>query len=168
MVDDFSDLEAELKRLRPRAVSATVQTAVERGLAASPAESPAAWPPARPRRYTTATLWTSWKWANWSAAATLALLVGGYEVLRPYAALAMGRGEGWSSASDPIFRPVTAQKVVVSASEEGFVTLADGSTGQAVRELAYNTITWRNPATRASLTWTVPSEEVRVVPVRYQ
>jgi hypothetical protein len=31
-----------------------------------------------------------------------------------------------------------------------------------------DTITWKNPRTNASVRWTVPREEVRVVPVKFQ
>ena len=48
------------------------------------------------------------------------------------------------------------------------VTLADGTPARRERIQFVDTITWRNPRTNASLTWTVPREEVRVVPVVWQ
>lgn len=71
-------------------------------------------------------------------------------------------------AEDASFKPVAAEKVLVSALDEGLVTLADGTPARRERIQFVDTITWRNPRTNASLTWTVPREEVRVVPVVWQ
>lgn len=73
-----------------------------------------------------------------------------------------------ASADEGTFKPVAAEKVFISAMDEGLVTLADGTPARRERFQFVDTITWRNPRTNASLTWTVPREEVRVVPVVWQ
>ena len=65
-------------------------------------------------------------------------------------------------------KPVAAEKVLYAARDEGLVTLEDGTTARRERLSYVDTITWKNPRTNASLTWSVPREEVRVVPVHFQ
>jgi hypothetical protein len=62
-------------------------------------------------------------------------------------------------------RPATAGE---AAPDEGLVTLADGTPARRVRSSYVDTITWKNPRNNASLRWSVPREEVRVVPVVFQ
>lgn len=69
---------------------------------------------------------------------------------------------------DATLKPVAAENVLYAASDEGLVTLDDGTTARQERLSYVDTITWKNPLTRASLTWSVPREEVRVVPVNFQ
>jgi hypothetical protein len=63
---------------------------------------------------------------------------------------------------------VAAENVLISARDEGVITLADGTPARRERLQYVDTITWRNPRTRASIVWSVPREEVRVVPVSFQ
>lgn len=65
-------------------------------------------------------------------------------------------------------KPIAAENVLVSARDEGLVTLADGTAARRERLHFVDTITWKNPRTNASLVWTVPREEVRVVPISFQ
>jgi hypothetical protein len=67
-----------------------------------------------------------------------------------------------------VLKPVAAEKVLYAAQDEGLVTLEDGTTARRERLSYVDTITWKNPRTNASLTWSVPREEVRVVPVHFQ
>jgi hypothetical protein len=67
----------------------------------------------------------------------------------------------------PKFKPVTAENVLLAQSDDGLVTLADGSQAVRVRSSYVDTITWKNPSTKASLRWSVPHSEVRVVPVSF-
>jgi len=68
----------------------------------------------------------------------------------------------------PAFRPVAAENVLYAAQDEGLVALADGTPARRVRSSYVDTITWKNPRNNASLRWSVPREEVRVVPVVFQ
>jgi hypothetical protein len=42
-------------------------------------------------------------------------------------------------------------------------TLPDQTEGRQVRYRYVDTYTWRNPTTKASLRWSVPRDEVRVI-----
>jgi hypothetical protein len=67
-----------------------------------------------------------------------------------------------------LFKPVAAENVLYAVADEGLVTLEDGTAARRERLNYVDTITWRNPRTNASVRWTVPREEVRVVPVKFQ
>ena len=70
--------------------------------------------------------------------------------------------------ADALLKPVAAENVLVSASDEGLVTLEDGTPARRERLQFVDTITWKNPRTNSSLRWSVPREEVRIVPVVFQ
>ncbi|WP_414663984.1 hypothetical protein [Horticoccus sp. 23ND18S-11] len=65
-------------------------------------------------------------------------------------------------------KPIRVENLLVEASDEGVVTLADGTRARRERLQYVDTIVWKNARTNASLTWSVPREEVRVVPVSFQ
>ena len=140
--EEFSELEAELKALRPAAPS--------RGLHARLAADFA------PRRR--ALPW--WAWGAMPAAAALAIGIFLNRRLPPAAPL--------PAPVAGVFRPVAAENVLYSTRDEGYVTLADGTPARRVRSNYVDTITWKNPRNNASLRWTMPREEVRVVPVNFQ
>lgn len=141
---DFAELEAELKRLRPAAPSRELRAQLERDLAA-------------PRRGISA--W--WLLAALPAAAVLAIIVT-LNSRRPSAP------PGPALTSVPGFKPVSADNVLFDSRDEGYTTLADGTPARRVRQSYVDTITWKNPSTNASLRWSVPRSEVRVVPVVFQ
>jgi hypothetical protein len=144
MDDELSALETELKNLRPIAPSARLQRSIGQAI------QPAARPPA-----------IRWSWFAWPAvAAVIVGLVAFFRLVEP------------PSAADPgptaAFKPVTAENVLLEARDEGYVTLEDGTRARRVRQSYVDTITWKNPRTHASLKWSVPREEVRIVPVNFQ
>lgn len=153
MDDELNALEAELRRLRPVAPPAALARRIARDLA------PAA-PPARRAPQPAAGFWP-WRWAAVAlpAVAAIALLVfaPAPPVARPAPAVAAD-----------VLKPVAAENVLYAARDEGLVTLADGTTARRARYTYVDTITWKNPRTNAVLTWRVPREEVRVVPVVFQ
>lgn len=157
MDDDLLALETELKRLRPAAPSRALLARVERDLASEPVARPG----------------FSWRWL-WIGALPLAATcaVVWLQVYRPPvspAGIAVKNPLTESAADDTsLLKPVAAENVLVAAQDEGLVTLADGTSARRERLQFLETITWRNPRTHASLTWTVPREEVRVVPVSLQ
>lgn len=162
MDDDFKNLEAELKRLRPVAPSREMLARLEAELA------PVSAPSAIVRRGSRA--W--WLWAGalpFAAALVVALVIAtrqpsASESDRPLAA----NSPVAAPTAEAVFRPVAAENVLYAVSDEGLVTLDDGTAARRERLSYVDTITWRNPRTNASVRWTVPREEVRVVPVKFQ
>lgn len=161
MDDEIKRLEGELAQLRPAAPSRALVKRVEAELATVPA----------PR---------SLPWLEWVLAAALpaAALIALLLTLIPRGDQAIAKQEpklnspagvvaGVAVQEAPL-KPVAAEKVLVSAHDEGFVTLTDGTPARRERLHYVDTITWKNPRTNASLTWTVPREEVRVVPIAFQ
>jgi hypothetical protein len=63
---------------------------------------------------------------------------------------------------------VSSDKTLYAQSDDGVVTLADGTTARRYRSSYIDTITWKNPQTQASLRWSVPRTEERVIPVSFQ
>lgn len=142
MDEELKQLEAELRRLRPVAPPASLAMAMEQRLV-------------RRRQG-----WiVRWSWVALPMAAALAFLVMRRpDVIAPAAPVVI----------PPLFRPVAAQNLLLSSEDDGYVQLADGTTARRLRQSYIDTITWQNPRTKASLKWTVPREEVRVVPVLFQ
>lgn len=151
MDDENLQLEAELKRLRPRRLAPDLEARVAASLI-------------RRRRF------AGW-WVALPLAAALAVaLVPWRQTPAPEA--------GPVAATDPTvavpestpdeYKPVAAENVLYAARDEGVITLADGVQARRLRRSYVDTITWRNPRTNASLKWSVPRDEVRVVPVNFQ
>ena len=147
MDDELIEFEADLKRLRLAPPSRDLLVRIEREL-----DSPA---PRLPR------VW--WLLAGaLPAAAALAIVI----------AFLVGRDRTRVDAADvrppAPFQPVAAENLLYAARDEGLVTLADGTPARRERFSYVDTITWKNPRTNASVRWSVPREEVRVVPVNFQ
>ena len=62
------------------------------------------------------------------------------------------------------YRPVGAASVLYDLKEDAPVTLPNSTPLRRVRYRYVDTYTWKNPATKASLKWSVPRDEVRVIP----
>lgn len=167
MTDEFTDLENELKQLRPRALPAPLVGRIAEKLAEPPrSRSPLA------------------DWRTWilpaAAAALLAVtvtsipfLVREKSVTPEAAAVQMPAIQPaitpatttFTSTQSPRLHPVRATNVLYDAVDEGIVYL-DGETPAQRMRLSYlDTITWENPKGGASLQWTVPREEILFVPV---
>lgn len=161
MDESLQELENELKRLRPRALPATSVSRLERDLGPVPAT----------RRYVTATSLRSWKWAGWSlagaAAGVMALLA--VSLSRPSAsapvepATAFVAGTPGPAVATNRYEPVGATSVLYDMKDDGVAYLPDRTPGRQVRYRYVDTYTWKNPATKASLKWSVPRDEVRLV-----
>ena len=138
-MDDFTELETELKQLKPRRTTPGLEHRVAEELK---------------RR-------SPWL-AAWTALPVAAALVAALVLARP--------GEMLTPrvSDEGIYKPVSAEGVRYQSNDEGMTTLADGTPARRVRDSYIETITWENPATKASLRWTVPYEEVRVVPIVFQ
>jgi hypothetical protein len=165
MDNEFSQLEAELKALRPvaptRHVQARIARELERGeVSARVTPSARAW----------------WRWAA-ALPAAAAVLIGLAVFVRRVppaspvendAAAATTAAVVGAADTEPAFKPVSAENVLYAVADEGLVTLDDGTAARRERLSYVDTITWKNPRTNASVRWTVPREEVRVVPVKFQ
>ncbi|RXK53196.1 hypothetical protein ESB00_15980 [Oleiharenicola lentus] len=168
MDESLQELENELKRLTPRAPSAALMQVIERELgpaATTPASAPA-------RRYTAAHSWQSWKWASWSlAGAAAALLVAFLLWDRPPAVApeSPGVANTASTSLKPVvaatnrYEPVHASSVLYDLHESEPTLLPDRTEGREVRYRYVDTYTWKNPNTNASVRWSVPRDEVRLV-----
>jgi hypothetical protein len=179
MDESLQELENELKRLQPRRSSEELHARLARELG-DPSDASA-----RPR-YTAKTTLTSWKWFSWrmAAAAAVALVVslGVWRSLRtmtpqpakpenvaqtepvaPKAVPPETQVANNTAASDS-YRPVGAANVLYDVKDDGAVTLPDNAPARRLRYRYVDTYTWKNPATNASLKWSVPRDEVRVIP----
>lgn len=162
--------------------------------AARPATAEAAASAPAARRYTSATTLRSWKWFSWqmAAAAGVALAVSlgvwrwqatgspaphtpddaaiakadrpAADVLAP---LSSPEASPRALAARDTYRPVKAANVLYDLQDEGPVLLDDNTPARRVRARYVDTYTWRNPATNASLKWSVPRDEVRVMPASF-
>jgi hypothetical protein len=150
MDNELQELEAELKRLRPVAPSRAVAVEISRALAAPPRRN----------------LWA------WTALPLAAMAAGVFLLLQP-ASVPPAATPAPAPAPAPVaapatFKPVSADKLLYAQSDDGLVTLGDGTTARRYRSSYVDTITWKNPRTQASLKWSVPRTEERVIPVSFQ
>lgn len=177
MDESLQQLEDELKALQPRRAPARWLNQINRELAA---ELPASAQP----RYTSATNLGSWKWMGWrvaalAAAVVLVAAIGFVQSKRTEPVL-----EAPAVAVTPVtvapvakvpvapveahaYQPVAAANVLYDLKDEGAVKTDDNTQARQVRARYVDTYTWKNPRTNASLKWTVPRDEVRVIPASY-
>jgi len=152
MDDENLELEAELKRLRPRRLAPDLEARVAASLS---------------RRRRLAAGW--WVALPLAAALTVALVPWRQAPeAAPVAAVAPATPNTAPEPTPDEYKPVAAENLLYAARDEGVITLADGVQARRLRRSYVDTITWRNPRTKASLTWSVPRDEVRVVPVNFQ
>lgn len=181
MDDPLQELEHELKALRPRRPSVLLRARLDHELGDATA-------PSRPaRRFRSATSLNSWKWLSWrsvAAAAGLAFVVsiGVWRQAPPAptagavtttavepdaASTAPANPPAAALAALESFRPVKAANVLYDLQDEGATLLPDNTPARRVRARYVDTYTWRNPATNSSLKWSVPRDEVRVLPASF-
>lgn len=170
MDESLQELENELKTLQPRRAPARWLNQINRELAA---ELPAS--AARPR-YAAATNLGSWKWLGWrtaglAAALALVATIGLFSFRRsaPAAAPAViaTAPAPVTPVAGPAYEPVAASNVLYDLKDEGEVTLEGATSARQVRARYVDTYTWKNPRNNASIKWTVPRDEIRVVPASY-
>lgn len=150
MDDDLHDFENELAALRPARVSRQLEQRIASELA--------------PRRR------LNWAWAALPMAAAFAVVfawqtakVGG-----PVKPIHIETPESETPKPTPSYKPVATQNLLYAARDEGFVTLPDGRPARRTSRSFVDTVVWRDPQTNASVTWSVPREEVRLTPVSFQ
>jgi hypothetical protein len=174
MDDSFQELEAELKSLQPRRAGTHLLEGIRHELASPQIEVT---PAVRPR-YATATNLNSWKWLGWRTAglATAVAVVAVFTLVTlkqpsPQAAsmsslAATGpavQPQPATSMRDDRYQPVAATNVLYDLKDEGLVNTEDDTAARRVRYRYLDTYTWKNPKTNASLKWSVPRDEIRLV-----
>lgn len=175
-MNDFSELEAELKNLRPRGASPELTARIERTLAEAPStlaevsgRTVTAGVLPKPRNFR-----VNWLGLGLGLAAAAAFLVlARVNVERPgkrqsVVAMTPAPFSPPIQASDA-FVPAGLTQVVYNTTDEGlhFPEGADQPV-RRVRTKKQETLQWRNPATGTSVRVSYPSEEVTFIPVSGQ
>lgn len=166
MDDTLQNLENELKRLPARKPSVHFMEELQRELGTvTPALN------ARPALGLAR--WRTWSWAAWSlVGAAAGLVIMAVVQPKPAGVVTKAAPEVPLASISPTlapgvpanrYEPVKATSVLYDLSEEGLTTLPDRSEGRQLRYRFVDTYTWKNPTTNASLRWSVPRDEVRLV-----
>ena len=170
-MNDFSELEAEMKTLRPRPASPDMVARIEISLAQEAAGRGTATAGVLPERRNFRPNWFALG-LGLAAAATF-LLLARMNVDRPSTApgLALLTPAPIAPAAkvDDAFIPAAMTQVVYDRKDEG-LHFAEGAE-QPVRRLRSKkreTMQWNNPKTGASLRVSYPTEEVTLVPISGQ
>ena len=166
-MNDFSELEAELKKLRPAAPSADLMDRIEIALAEPESSTPSAGVLPKPRRSR-----VNWYGLGLGLAAAATFLVVARmdldRVVRPAPAMA-----SVSPNLAPVFKdefvPADATRVVYNRSDEGLQYLGNNPEPvRRIRSSGTESMQWQNPKTGASLRVSYPREEIAYVPVSGQ
>lgn len=176
MDDQLLDLEAELRALRPRRPSPQLAERIELDLATDAITTSVAAPMEDGQKI------FHWPWFGAALAAAAAVaVVATVGVLRwqdqapsagsaPVATLSVPTSMPAQVAStDPVapastYRPVRASNVLYDLKDEGVVYLDDRTPARQMRYRYLDTYTWKNPKNNASVKWSMPRDEVRVMP----
>jgi len=162
-VKEFSELEHELKRLRPVDPSATLIDRIEQALASVSEISPNV---IAPRPFTINRVGL-----GLGLAAAAAFLLLARIDFRPAARTQsqMVSAVPQSTAPLPNFVPAAVTRVVYNSRDEGLV-FPGGQEGPArrLRTAQRETLQWRDPQSGASLRVSYPTEEVTLIPVSGQ
>lgn len=161
MDEELKALEAELQQLKPRQPSLQATRRIADALSR----------PAEPSRRTHEVGWWLGVAAIPLAAAIVAIV--GLSYRRPPAsqrpvAQATPVADRAPASSREILEPTAAENILYDVRDEGLVVLDGGIQARRERLKYIDTIVWEDSRSRASLRWSVPREEVRIVPVRVQ
>lgn len=166
-MNDFSELEAELKKLRPRAASPELATRIERGLAEVSGRTATAG--VLPKRRNFRVNWFGLGLGLAAAAAFLVLARVNVEDTPGQKQTVMAMTPAPFAQPIPVndvFVPAGLTEVVYHTRDEGLhFTEAGDQPVRRVRSRKRETLKWNNPQTGASLRVSYPSEEVTLIPV---
>ncbi len=169
-MNDFTEIEVELKRLRPVRVGDDFIARVERGMEGADSATPSGgMVKRRPRFHIN---WLALGLGATAAAAFLVLIrIDNFGSRRSTAALAANH------FASPIPRlplanalvPDGLTQVVYNTRDEGVVFPSNSPEPmRRVRKQSRETLQWRNPQTGASLRVTYPTEQVDLIPISGQ
>ena len=177
MDESLHELEAELKSLRPQRPALPLLERIGRELAVAGVESAATVSP----RYTSATNLNSWKWFGWRTAGVTAALA----LVAAVSWVNFGEKAAPASATSPVqlaetspalpvprpptagsdrYQSVAATNVLYDLKDEGRVYVDGDTPARRFRYRYLDTYTWKNPRNNASLKWSMPRDEIRVLP----
>ncbi|CAN5169666.1 hypothetical protein BH20VER2_BH20VER2_15890 [soil metagenome] len=171
-MNEFSELEAELKQLRPVAPAVELTQRIEQELETAPASAtPTAGVLPRPAQSR-----VSWFTLGLGVAAAAALFLLARVAVDNAApgeqmVAALTPAPLTTAASQPAtsFVPEGLTRVVYNQRDEGLVfPEGEAEPLRRVRSRTRETLAWRNPETGASLRVSYPAEEVRFIPVSGQ
>ncbi len=167
-MNDFSDIESKLRKLRPVQPSADLRTQIERALAEE-TSTPTAGVLPRERRFH-----FNWLSLGLGLAAATALVLSAFlrlegPVQKRSSLAAITPAPAFSINSNAQFIPADLTQVVYHTRDEGLhFNRNSDQPMRRVRSHSRETLRWRNPTTGASLRISYPSEEVSDVPVTGQ
>ena len=165
-MNDFSELEDQLRKLRPAAPSPELVNRIEKALAEQGAAVPTAAVLPRQRRL-------HFNWLSLGlglAAATALVLFAIIRVQQPAATTSKVASVSPAPATSTAqFVPAGLTQVVYHTRDEGLHFPNNSAQPmRRVRSQARDTIRWRNPKTGATLRISYPREEVSLTPVSGQ
>lgn len=168
-MNEFSELEAELKQLRPAAPSPQLTSRIEQALAEAPAPTRTAGVLPRPQ------VRVNWWALGFGAAAAAAfLMLARVDVdkvpqqSQRLAATSPAPSQSGSQTSAGLV-PDGLTRVVYNTRDEGLVYPEQTATPvRRVRSRSRETLQWKDASTGASLRVSYPTEEVELIPVSGQ
>jgi hypothetical protein len=170
-MNDFSELEAELKKLRPRPASPDLAGRIEVGLAQEAAGRGIATAGVLPKPRQFRPNWFALGLGLAAAAAFLVLARVNVDRPSKSTGLALLTPAPIAPAArvDDAFVPSALTQVVYDQKDEG-LHFAEGADEpmRRLRSRKRETVQWKNPKTGASLRVSYPTEEVTLIPVSGQ
>ena len=171
-MNDFSELESELKKLRPRPVSPDLRARIEVGLVESEAAGRGtATAGVLPRQRRFRLNWLALGLGLAAATAFLGLARVNVDAPSKSTGLALLTPAPITPAAKAVdsFVPSAMTQVVYDVKDEG-LHFAEGNDEpmRRLRSRKRETVQWKNPQTGASLRVTYPKEEVTLIPVSGQ
>jgi len=168
-MNDFSDLEIELEKLRPVQPSENLVTQIERALAEAPGSAATAGVLPRTQRL-------HWNWVTLG----LGVAAAAFLVLARIDSDHSVKQAPATASAPPVSSRTTPEKadqlvvsglsqVVYNTRNEGLLFADDSAQPvRRVRSQTRETLQWRNPSTGASLRVSYPSEEIELIPISGQ
>ena len=166
-MNDFSELETELKKLRPAPVSDQLRARIESTLAQSGSMPTAGLLPRRSRRVSLS--WSLGLGLTTASALVLVWLAFFAEPPPPPTGVTQDTTTP-AEALQSGLQPSALTRVVYRQRDEGLV-FSPNQSERLLRRVRYDTretMQWRNPQTGASLRVSYPAEQVVLTPVSFQ